>query len=77
MNVFRLLSEETVEETILKLLQQKEDIFNEYAHDSVVSDAFDRKQATSAENTGLSEEELKKKVFEIEEERLKRKTVSA
>lgn len=76
-NVFRLLSEETVEETILKLLQQKEDIFNEYAHDSVVSDAFDRKQATSAENSELSEEEIEKKAFEIEVERLKRKTVSA
>src|SRR5699024_279149 len=66
--VYRLLTEASIDETMLEILGEKSDIFNQYAHDSLVSDAFDRRQAQDA--TVVSEDSLKKKVFEIERQRV-------
>ncbi|MGX7107486.1 DEAD/DEAH box helicase [Hutsoniella sourekii] len=66
--VYRLLTEESIDETMLEILGEKTDIFNQYAHDSVAADAFDRaKVQDSPEN----QEQLKAKVIEIEQARLK------
>lgn len=64
--VYKLLTEESIDETMLEILGTKIKLFTAYAHDSVVSDAFDQKQMI------LPEEAVKSKVLEIEQERLKR-----
>lgn len=64
--VYKLLTEESIDETMLEILGTKIKLFTAYAHDSVVSDAFDQKQMI------LPEEAVKSKVLEIEKERLKR-----
>lgn len=66
--VYRLLTEASIDETMLEILGEKSDIFNQYAHDSLVSDAFDRRQEQDAKV--MSEDSLKAKVFEIERQRV-------
>lgn len=68
--VYRLLTEESIDEVMLEVLGRKLEIFNDYANDSVVSDAFDQKQPT------LSDETAKKKVMEIEIQRLRNKQLA-
>lgn len=74
--VYRLLTEDSVDERILDLLGHKTDIFNAYAHDSLVADTF--RQIQKGEE--VSESELTKKVYEIEklkvEQRIKLKQTS-
>ncbi|MFN0603086.1 DEAD/DEAH box helicase [Facklamia hominis] len=67
--VYRLLTQESIDETLMDLLARKTQVFEDYAQDSVVSEAFDHQNQSV-----LSETELQKKVFEIERERLARKT---
>ncbi|MDK6689710.1 SNF2-related protein [Aerococcus urinae] len=64
--VYRLLTEDSIDESMLELLGEKTDLFNDYANDSVVSDAYDRTEADP-----INEKELQTKVLEIERERLK------
>lgn len=67
--VYRLLTEEAVDETMLTILGQKTDIFNMYARDSDVADAYDKR----TEIIEVSESEAKSKVYEIEKKRLEEK----
>lgn len=65
--VYRLLTEQSIDETMMELLGIKVDLFNQYAQNSVISDAFDRQNHDS-----IYEKELKNKVFEIERKRLEK-----
>jgi len=67
--VYRLLTEESIDETMLDILGYKTSIFDAYAKDSVVADAFEHNQ----ENTKVSQSEVKHKVFEVEKKRLEDK----
>lgn len=59
-----------MDESMLELLWQKEDIFNTYARDSAVSDAFDQYKLASQ---AMSENELAKNVLELEQYRLEKR----
>ncbi|CCI80976.1 DEAD/DEAH box helicase [Lactobacillus hominis] len=67
--VYRLLTKDSVDETMMEIIHKKEDIFNTYANDSAVADAFMNSDSDKEEN----EEVVKKKVFQIERERLEKK----
>lgn len=67
--VYRLLTEKSIDETMMEILGHKTDIFNLYARDSDVADAYDRRAATSE----VTETKSRNKVFEIEKKRLEEK----
>ena len=67
--VYRLLTKESVDETMMEIIHEKEDIFNTYANDSVVADAFMNNDSDKEENEAV----MKKKVFQIERDRLEKK----
>lgn len=67
--VYRLLTEDAIDETMLEILGHKTDIFNAYARDSEVADAYDRR-ATERE---IPETQVKNKVYEVERKRLEEK----
>lgn len=67
--VYRLLTKDSVDETMMEIIHRKEDIFNTYANDSAVADAFMNSDSDNEEK----EEAVKKKVFQIEKERLQKK----
>ncbi|WP_028273365.1 hypothetical protein [Atopococcus tabaci] len=67
--VYRLLTEESIDETMMDILGHKTDIFNLYARDSDVADAYERRTTTSE----VSESQAKNKVFEVEKKRLEEK----
>lgn len=67
--VYRLLTKESVDETMMEIIHEKEDIFNTYANDSVVADAFMNNDSDKEENEAVR----KKKVFQIERDRLEKK----
>ena len=67
--VYRLLTKDSVDETMMEIIHKKEDIFNTYANDSAVADAFMNSDSDNEEK----EEAVKKKVFQIEKERLQKK----
>lgn len=67
--VYRLLTKESIDETMMKIIHKKEDIFNTYANDSAVADAFMNNDSDKEENEAV----VKKKVFQIERERLEKK----
>lgn len=67
--VYRLLTEESIDETMMDILGHKTDIFNLDARDSDVADAYERRTTTSE----VSESQAKNKVFEVEKKRLEEK----
>ena len=67
--VYRLLTKESIDETMMQIIHHKEDIFNTYANDSAVADAFMNNDSSKEENEAV----MKKKVFQIERERLEKK----
>lgn len=67
--VYRLLTKESIDETMMQIIHHKEDIFNTYANDSAVADAFMNNGSSKEENEAV----MKKRVFQIERERLERK----
>ncbi len=67
--VYRLLTEESIDETMMEVLGNKTDIFNLYARDSDVADAYEKRTATNE----VSEAQAKNKVFEVEKRRLEEK----
>ena len=67
--VYRLLTKESIDETMMEIIHKKEDIFNTYANDSAVADAFMNNDSDKEENEAV----VKKKVFQIERERLEKK----
>lgn len=67
--VYRLLTEDAIDETMLEILGHKTDIFNAYARDSEVADAYDRR----ATNREIPETQVKNKVYEVEKKRLEAK----
>ena len=54
---------------MMEIIHEKEDIFNTYANDSVVADAFMNNDSDKEENEAV----MKKKVFQIERDRLEKK----
>lgn len=67
--VYRLLSEDSIDETMIELLGYKMDIFNLYARDSEVANAYDR----TTKGLELPETQNQSKVFEVEKARLEEK----
>lgn len=67
--VYRLLTGKAIDETMLEVLGRKNNIFNAYARDSDVADAYGK----SVESENISEKKLKGQVFEIEKKRLEEK----
>lgn len=67
--VYRLLTKESIDETMMKVLGDKTDIFNLYAKDSDVADAYDKKSV----NNLTSETQSRNKIIEIEKKRLEEK----
>ena len=68
--VYRLLTKENIDETMLEVLNNKTKLFNNYANDSLVANAFYQRSNTQE----IDEKQLKQKVFEIEKQRLENKT---
>ena len=62
--VYRLLSEDSVDERVMKLLEEKQKIFDEYADESVVG----------TENLSRSEQEWITDVIAQEKERLSKES---
>jgi SNF2 family DNA or RNA helicase len=67
--VYRLLTENAIDETMMGILGHKTNIFNAYARDSDVADAYERR--TPADE--VPESQAKNKVFEVEKKRLEEK----
>lgn len=67
--VYRLLTEKSIDETMMEILEHKTDVFNLYARDSDVADAYKRRTT----NGEVSETKAKNKVFEVEKKRLEEK----
>lgn len=67
--VYRLLTENAIDETMMEILGYKTDIFNAYARDSDVADAYDRRTT----DRGIPEAQAKNKVYEVEKKRLEEK----
>lgn len=63
--VYRLLTDDSIDETMLELLGRKTKIFDIYAKNSAVAEAFD----TQAE-IDIPEDKLQRNIFEIERRRL-------
>lgn len=71
--VYRLLTKKSVDESITKLLGKKINLFNTFANDSTVADAFNQ----NAEIEMIkNESQMKQKVLEIEKKRLEAKEMS-
>lgn len=66
--VYRLLTEESIDESIVKLLSEKIELFNKYANDSSIAEAFEKSEVFEISNT--EEKKLKQEVFELEKKRL-------
>lgn len=60
--VYRLLTEESIDESMMDLLYRKDQIFDAYAKESYVADV-------SEEATNLSNKETQEKIIEIEKKR--------
>ena len=69
--VYRLLTRKSIDESITKLLDKKINLFNTFANDSTVADAFSQKEKIEEISNNASQ--LKQKVFEIEKKRLEEK----
>ncbi|MBG9981664.1 DEAD/DEAH box helicase family protein [Aerococcaceae bacterium DSM 111020] len=63
--VYRLLTQDSIDESITEVLYHKTKIFNQYANDSIVSEAYDRREIEEQ-----SAKNIKKYIFKIEQERL-------
>lgn len=72
--VYRLLTESSLDETLMSLLGKKTQLFNMYANDSSVAEAFDERELF--ENSNIDDARLRQKVFEIERQRLGKKSIS-
>ena len=48
--VYRLLTKESIDETMMQIIHHKEDIFNTYANDSAVADAFMNNDSSEEES---------------------------
>ncbi|HEM4556372.1 TPA: DEAD/DEAH box helicase [Streptococcus suis] len=66
--VYRLLTEESIDESIVKLLSEKIELFNKYANDSSIAEAFEKSEVFEISNT--EEKKIKQEVFELEKKRL-------
>lgn len=72
--VYRLLTKKSIDESMTKLLDKKINLFNIFANDSTVADAFSQKE--KIEKISNNDSQLKQKVFEIEKRRLEEKNNS-
>ncbi|WP_282919992.1 DEAD/DEAH box helicase [Ignavigranum ruoffiae] len=66
--VYRLLSLESIDESMMMLLGHKNELFKTYAHDSLVADAF----AQNNQPAELSKSKLGEQLIKIEQERLRK-----
>lgn len=64
--VYRLLTEESIDESMEQLLNQKSDVFNQYANDSSIAEAF---EAFERFNHSTNNTDIKQKVMEMEKDR--------
>jgi len=67
--VYRLLTEESIDESMLELLGEKSELFDLYARESNVA------ALAAGESEEVEEESLKQKVLEIEQDRIKEEVV--
>ena len=63
--VYRLLTKDSIDESMVDLIDIKQDIFDTYANDSALQDAFKKHESDEAIK------EKQKKILEIEKRRLK------
>lgn len=64
--VYRLLTEESIDESMEQLLNQKSDVFNQYANDSSIAEAFEDFERF---NHSTNNTDIKQKLIEMEKDR--------
>ncbi|MET3558353.1 SNF2 family DNA or RNA helicase [Streptococcus rupicaprae] len=72
--VYRLLTEDSIDESMMALLDEKTALFNDFANDSSIAEAFEQRE--NFERDMSNESRLRQKVFEMEKKRLETKTLS-
>lgn len=72
--VYRLLTEDSIDESMMALLGEKTALFNDFANDSSIAEAFEQRE--NFERDTSNEAKLRQKVFEMEKKRLETKSLS-